>query len=341
MNRKWSFGSLRARLPEQIVVYPSGSRAAFIDRKPTVVAMCHPEWRGIRRVTHALGLPVVEVSNLDAAAGELHGAITEAEVELVVVNGYPPGTAVFAERVAGSTKVRVLMHSSMTQHGFEPREAEVISAIADGIHRGFIDALGFTKRGQAEAMTALGVPSAYVPAPTTRLDPVPPTDLGPGRHVGVFAEATWRKNVTAQVGAAALLGATAHLTLAPDVSYLPGPPIVVTHGLLDRAAFLEVMASVDLNLGVSLYEAFPVLPQESYWLGVPCLISRTSSLFEGDHVLERLSIVDRFDDPSAIAERGAALLETADAEGIVDRARAWMLSWNERTADQRARFFEP
>ena len=329
---------LRMPASGPVIDYPGHSRAGFVRSRPSAVAICHPDWRGIRSVTYAFGVPVVEARDLAASAEELASTFGDAGTALVVISGFPPGAAELAQALTGTCRVRILMHSSMTQHGFEPGEADVISAVADGMHRGAIDALGFTKEGQAEAMSALGVPAVYVPAPTSRLDPVPGTDLGPDLHVGVFAEATWRKNVTTQLGATALLGAVAHITGRPQVSYLPGPPQIVAHGLLDREAFVTLMASVDLNLGVSLYEAYPVLPQESYWLGIPCLMSRTSTLFEGDPILEQLTIVDRFDNPAAIARAAHALLDAAAEEDVVERARAWMEGWDRRTADQRETF---
>ena len=305
-----------------------------------VVAVCHPEWFGIRASTHAMGLPVAEAADLDDAADQILVALAAADTSLVVVNGFPPGTAAFARRAAAAgVAVRVLMHSSMTQHGYEPDEARIIADLFALHAEGAVDAVGFSKEGQAEAFVAMGYPATYVPPRIVAPAPVQPADLGPGRHVGIFGEAAWHKNVTVQIGAAAILGATAHVSVRPDVEYLDRAR-VVTHGTVDHSRLLSLLAGTDLNLAVTLYECFPVLPQESYALGTPCLVSRTSALFKSDPVLWELSTIGEHDNPRIIAAAAERLLDAAAEEGIVERARAWMERWQVETAPAWDRFVE-
>jgi hypothetical protein len=87
---------------------------------------------------------------------------------------------------------------------------------------------------------------------------------------------------------------------------------------------------VGINLYVTLTECHPLTPIESYLLGVPCLISRTSGVFADDPELWETTTVDRADDPRAIAAAAAALLERK-VECVV-RARSWI-----RAADERAK----
>ena len=111
-----------------------------------VVAICHPDWFGIRATTHGYGVPVVEAPDLSRAAARIIPVLTDAGTRLVVVNGFPPGTAEFATAAAAAgIVVRVLMHSSMTQHGFEPNEAQVITELYALRSAGAVDAIGFTK----------------------------------------------------------------------------------------------------------------------------------------------------------------------------------------------------
>ena len=56
-------------------------------------------------------------------------------------------------------------------------------------------------------------------------------------------------------------------------------------------------------------------PMESYLLGVPCLISRTSSLFTDDPELLALTSVIELDDPQRIAEI-ARVLGAARQEAV-------------------------
>ena len=58
-----------------------------------------------------------------------------------------------------------------------------------------------------------------------------------------------------------------------------------------------------------------MIPIESYLLGVPCLISRTSSLFTDDPEFLALTSVVELDDPQRIAD-GAKALDEARHEAV-------------------------
>lgn len=309
-------------------------------RASRAVALCHPDWRGIAAATSALGIPVFVSSDLEVHGDELLEGCRRVGADLVIVSGYVPGTAAFAHlaRDAG-LKVRIVLHSSMAQHGSELGEAQVVQEAFALKASNAADAIGFVKKGQAEALTRLGLPSVYFPPAIVRVNRVPPIDLGPGVHLGIFGEAGWRKNIATQVGASAILGATAHVVSDPQVSYLSHA--VRQHGVLARPDFLQLVASVDLNLYVSLYECFPVLPQESIQLGTLCLVSRTSALFEDDDELWPLLTVDRLDNPSAIADAARRLLNHPDPSLVLQRAQAWLDDWDSATSAARAAFLDP
>ena len=55
-----------------------------------------------------------------------------------------------------------------------------------------------------------------------------------------------------------------------------------------------------------------MMPMESYRLGVPCLVSRTSDLFSQDDALWGLTTVAESDNPEAVARSAAHLLDHGD-----------------------------
>jgi len=201
--------------------------------------------------------------------------MTERKVAMVVVHGFPPGASGFLSgaQLAG-IGTGVVLHSSMAQHGAEAGEA----AVTEQVLRLGVDRVGFVKAGLAESFAALGYPAFYVPNRAPELPDVRSQDLGPGHHIGVFAEPFWRKNVVTQLGAVALLDdATAHAMRRPDVGYLDDLRIV-EHGEMPWETFLSLQASMDLNLYVTLSECQPLTPVESYLSGVPALSTTSTSL---------------------------------------------------------------
>ena len=308
--------------------FPSTERALQI---------CHPDWRGVRTVAYTFGSPVVECDDLAMWSDHLIDRITAARVEVVVIQGWPPGAGGLAARLAElGIRVKCVLHSSPAQHGAEIGEAAVVAEMFSLRRSGVLVEVGMAKAGVPEAFTAAGFPVTYVPNRVPVMPKLKRVDLGSGLHVGVFAEPFWRKNVVTQLLAVGLLeGAVAHVMRTPDVSYLDHID-VLEHGELPWERFVTLQGSVDLNLYVTLSECHPSTPQESYLAGVPCLISRVSSVFRDDPVLWDLTTVNEADNPSSIA-RGAMRLLAAKDDAVV-RARAWMTQADQRAAEAWARF---
>ena len=295
----------------------------------TVVQVCHPDWRGVRTVAYGFSTPVVECDDLDRWSGLLVDRLAAAEVGCVVVQGWPPGAAAFVRAAAGrGIRIKAVLHSSPTQHGAEPGEAAVVDEVFSLAAAGVLAGVGMGKAGVAAAFAAVGHPVTHVPNRVPRLPELDRRDLGDGLHVGVFAEPFWRKNVTTQLLAVALLDdATAHVMTRPSNAYL-SKLTIVEHGELPWAEFVSLQGSVDLNLYVTLSECHPSTPQESYLAGVPCLISRVSAVFKDDPVLWELTSVDEADNPEAIAAAARRLLDARDE--AVSRAKEWMAAADAR-----------
>ena len=304
---------------------------------PQVVQICHPHWRGVRTVAYGFGGPIVECDDLGVWGSDLVESARSAGVEIVVIQGWPPGSGSFAQLASrAGIRVACVLHSSPAQHGAEGGEAAVIDEILELLGSGTLAAVGMAKDGVHEPFRALGYDIAYVPNRVPTLPNFERIDLGAGLNVGVFAEPLWRKNVTTQLMAIAMLDdARAHVMRKPGVGYLRYLPTEV-HGELPWNQFIALQSSVDLNLYVTLSECHPSTPQESYLAGVPCLVSRVSSVFREDPVLWDLTSVDEADNPASIARGAMRLLEAK--EEAVQRARVWMVEADRRGAEAWNRF---
>ena len=177
----------------------------------------------------------------------------------------------------------------------------------------------------------------YVPNRSPELPEYETMDLGEGVQVGILLDPYWRKNVTTQLGAAAILGATAHVNRTPDVGYLDGLTIV-EHGSVPWERFVGLQASMGLNMNVTLSECHPMSPMESYLSGVPSLVSATSSLFRDDSDLYEMTTVAEADNPRIIADKASLLLDNRSE--AVERAIAWMSTHDRIAADRFADFVE-
>jgi hypothetical protein len=260
--------------------------------------------------------PVLEADDLTRLVPAI-GTIAEGSVATVVIQGWPPGAARFA-RAASAAGVDVLAvsHSAPAQHGVDAGEAEAVSEVLGLIDEGVVARLGVVKAGLAESLRALGHLVEHVPNRVPNIDrPARDLERTPdGTPVGIFLFPMWRKNVSTQVLAAAELSWTPHLMGDPGVEYLATMETVV-HGELERDAFLAAFASMHMNFNVTLSECHPMMPMESYRLGVPCLMSRTSDLFSEDPEFRDLTMVADADDPHAIA-LAARRLDDARSDAV-------------------------
>ncbi len=303
----------------------------------TVIQVCHPDWRGVRTAAYAFRSPVVECEDLDHWSQELSNQITRLEIDTVVIQGWPPGAARFAGRLSDlGIKVKCVLHSSPAQHGAEANEAHVADEVLSLGRNGTLSGVGMVKSGVAEALRAAGYQVVHVPNRAPDIPMFSPIDLGPGLHVGVFAEPFWRKNVVTQLLSLYLLDdAVGHVLEKPTVDYLERL-MIVEHGELPWPEFIAIQGSVDLNLYVTLTECHPLSPIESYLLGVPCLFSRTSEIFRDDRELWELTTTDTPDEPAAIAAGTLRLLEGKDE--ALGRARAWIAQADRKAAEVWAGF---
>jgi hypothetical protein len=276
-----------------------------------VLQLCHPAWRGVRSSALAFGDPILESADL-ADVVPYVAELMARGTRTVVIQGWPAGSRTFAE-AASKAGIRVLtvFHSSPAQHGVDGGESEAVSDMFALAAEGVVSRVGTVKAGVVGAYRAIGYDVVHVPNRPPRIDAVEPVDVPAGTNVGVFLFPMWRKNVTTQVLAGMENGWRPYVMQDPQVAYIPSDALVIT-GELPRDEFLRTKAAMDITMNVTLSECHPMMPMESYRLGVPCLISRTSDLFRDDDELLAITSVADSDDPSAIARAARDLLENRD-----------------------------
>jgi hypothetical protein len=296
-----------------------------------VLQVCHPEWRGVRSSAIAFGDPVLETSDLNDLADHMDNFIA-AGVTTVVIQGWPPNAEGFATAASGAgLSVLGVFHSSPAQHGVDGGEAEAVFQMLELQRSGVIGGVATVKAGLVEPFSSLGYEIQHVGNRVPVLDVVEPVAVAEGTNVGILLFPMWRKNVTTQVLAAHDLGWRPFVMADPQVAYL-SPHDLTVIGELPRDEFLGILAALDISFNVTLSECHPMMPMESYRLGVPCLISNTSDLFTDDPRLTELTTVNQPDNPSAIAAAATELLEHRDE--AVTLAKASLDRTDRRSAEQ-------
>lgn len=301
-----------------------------------VVAVAHPEWRGVRSSTENLFEHRLFIERLTASqARHLLGRLRDAGCRQVVLQGWPPGCAPLVDeihRFAPGLKLKVIWHGSLMQLG-EQAEWAALQRVIAGFHAGQITRIGFVKHGMADVFAHLGIDSAFVMNYVRTIPTGPSTPRPAGPHIGLWAVAPiWRKLPYTMLAAAALVpGAqvwmTGHNQRTTQVANLLG----VRHqrlaeGALPRSEMPTALAQMDVNLYVTLSECAPMLPLESLAVGVPCLLGPTSHYFRDHPELHRRLVVSYPDDPLSVAEVLQAAL--AHRTEIVSAYAAYARGYN-------------
>jgi hypothetical protein len=276
-----------------------------------VVQVCHPEWRGVRSSAIAFRDPVLEAADLNDLVGRTDELVA-AGATTVVIQGWPPSAATFAQAASeAGISVLGIFHSSPAQHGVDGGEAEAVHQMFELKDSGVMSRVGTVKAGLVEAFRSVGYEIEHVGNRVPVLGDIEPVTVKEGTNVGILLYPMWRKNVTTQILAASELGWRPFVMADPQVPYL-SPNDLTVCGELPRAEFLSILAAMDVSFNVTLSECHPMMPMESYRLGVPCLISSTSDLFSDNPRLLELTTVNEADNPAAIASAASRLLEHRD-----------------------------
>jgi hypothetical protein len=296
-----------------------------------VVQVCHPDWRGVRSSAIAFRDPVLEANDLNDPTEHIDDLIA-AGVTTVVIQGWPPNAEAFATAASGAgLSVLGVFHSSPAQHGADGGEAEAVHQMFELQGSGVMGGVATVKAGLVESFESLGYDIQHVGNRVPVLGKIEPVAVKEGTNVGILLFPMWRKNVTTQVLAAHELGWRPFVMADPQVPYL-SPHDLTICGELPRDEFLSILAAMNISFNVTLSECHPMMPMESYRLGVPSLISSTSDLFTDDPRLNELTTVRQPDNPSAIARAASQLLEHRDE--AVSLANASLDRTDRRSAEQ-------
>lgn len=281
--------------------------------KKDYLVMHNPEWLGVTSAT-------IELFDSRVRCGELlrkkdvkrvKEAILLSCVKQVVFSAMALGwkeLAVDLKKENPDLKIKVFWHGSNSQVS-EPygwaRNIEIIELHKEGI----IDVFATCKESILNFYKNEGYKTMLV-RNTVRL-----TKKITGKHpkdeikIGIYAAKSddWRKNLFAQLAAASLIPNTVvdMVPLNPEAKTFADEIGLKLEGLdkpIPRNDLLKRMANNTINLYVTFSECAPMLPVESFEVGVPCISGNNHHYFKGQE-LEKYIIVKNEENSVEIAKQ--------------------------------------
>lgn len=136
--------------------------------------------------------------------------------------------------------------------------------------------------------------------------------------IGLYAAKCddWRKNMYTQIAAASLID-NATIDMVPlneeaiNFAKIIGVNIQGENKSLQREELLKRMSKNTINLYVTFSECAPMLPLESFEMGVPCILGNNNHYFK-DSKLEEYIVINNEENPEEIKEKIIKCIENRD-----------------------------
>ena len=290
--------------------------------KKDYIVMHNPDWLGITSATIEL------FDNNRVPCGEFFKKrdvirfgklILKQEITQVIFSAMCIGwkdLAYYLKKNNPNIKIKCFWHGSISQvsepYGWE-RNLELISMSRDGI----LEVFGTCKESLFSFYENLGIETSFIRNNVIlkeKINHEEPKNL----TIGLYAakKDDWRKNLFAQIAAVSLLK-NATIDIIPmdyeAATFASNLGLIVTglEGAIPRDKLLERMSKNTLNLYVTFSECAPMLPLESFEVGVICLTGNNHHYFK-DNELEKYLVVNNEESPVEIAQKIKLCLHNKD-----------------------------
>ncbi|MDD2635211.1 MAG: glycosyltransferase [Bacteroidales bacterium] len=311
------------------------TRLKSIRNISDVLAICpqptENSWRGVLTATTGL----FPDSTLQIPQYYSHSVYTNVElkqfaIELnqckfqkIVFSGFPFYFQSIIEYLweFGFRETHVIYHGSFSSNREDAVTTKMLYTILMLARNGKINRLGFVKKGMSETIERLtGVKATHIRLFTNVPQGIKPIAFDNNcTNIGVFTHDQYRKNIDNQIAAALMVqNANVHTRRNYDYAYTFSENRLIYHPYFNSYnEFLSLLAGMSVNLYISFSECFGQVITESMALGVPCLASDNSGIFDFDHDLKSLLVVKEFDDSHAIC----CQIENLLSEATFDKER--------------------
>lgn len=283
------------------------------NAKKEYVVFHNPEWFGVTSATTELfenRIPCGELYRKKDVK-KIGKAILNRKIKQVIFSAMCIGwkdLAIYLKSKNPKIKIKTFWHGSHSQVS-EPygwaRNIEIIELHKQGI----IDVMGTCKESILGFYKHEGYKTAFIRNNVILNEKIEGNPLKRGTKIGLYAAKSddWRKNMFASLAAASLIpNVTVDMVpLNPEAKAFARAIGLKLEGLdnpIPRDELLKRMANNNLNLYTTFSECAPMLPLESFEVGVPCISGNNHHYFKGKE-LEKYIIVKNEENPVEIAEQ--------------------------------------
>jgi len=306
-----------------------GPRRGFYQRltksfdRDKPVGLYVPRWHGVAASTRALfdqTLPIPpgvsdhpdDITEEDIR--EYADMLVDSGCRHFVISGGDLFNLRIIDRVlerAPETRFDQLWHSNFLQMG-EPHDWNLLRHWLVALRDGTVTRIGVVKEGLTDWFSQFGIDSVFIPNviefDTSKVKASKVSDT-----VGIWlsGSSSYRKLPHAALMAlkmvpnVALMGAGLDPKSMQMINDLKLPFRQISADPLPQSQMFNRMRKTGLTLYVTVSECSPMVPLESFALGVPCLVGPSSHIFRSHDLLREALVVKNPHSPAEIAEKMA------------------------------------
>ncbi len=316
------------------LMYETFEKDYIKEQKSDYIVFYQPNWLGTSIATKMLFdsvCPLEELSE-DSVIKRIADTLIKDNYRLIAFSAFALGwhklIDVLREKGYSGT-IKVIWHGSNCMN-IEDYDWTVFNYLIERVKNNNITSLCFVKKSMYEfyrtkgyrvefLMNTLSVPKGL----TCKRQ----TDKKDEKiRVGLYASGDrWVKNYYNQICAASLVEnviveCTPLTSKTIDFANIIGVDVVGASKSVEHEQLLKMMAQNDLNLYVTFTECAPLVPLESFEVGVPCITGNNHHYWEG-HELRDYIVVNEADDVIKIHEKIEYCLK--NKERIMQLYREW------------------
>jgi hypothetical protein len=286
------------------------------------LAVTTPRWKGVTAATKNLFSKVLLVpESPDHHPDQVNDFLINLAVTKIIESKLPivvfSGAELFYLEIARRVRKRKpsvhffnIWHSNYLQTGEEHDWRLFREWLNANKTEGLITRIAVVRKGYESYLQRLGYDVCFIPnCLPTPLEQIVPTSNRDTVGIWLSGSSEYRKHPEVMIIAASMIpnlrlkisGTTPRITdlLAENeievLKFFPKP--------IPAEQMFAEMKSTALSLYVTASECSPMIPLESFAIGVPCIVGANSHLYEGNDLLSKYLIVENIGSPSEIAER--------------------------------------
>lgn len=258
--------------------------------------------------------------------------LAEAKMRMIAFSAFANGWENLVRAIRERDKevvIKVIWHGSNCMN-IEGYDWEMFESLFKMLNFSIIQSIAFVKKSMYEFYKKKGYNVEFLmntlSLDSSKMRITKKERKGEEIKIGVYASGDrWVKNFYNQLCAASLVKnvkveCTPLMTKTLQFAEIIKLDIEGKGKPMPREELLERMAGNDLNLYVTFTECAPLIPLESFEMGVPCITGNNHHYWEGTE-LEEYLVVNEVDDVNKIHEKIEKCLE--NKEKILDLYKQW------------------